>query len=214
MQCRRNPAPHNAVSPGSAPAPAGDLLAHRPAPPGEGSSLQRCSVSIWVKRAAGGWLPPSGFVWSSLCQWEIRTARVQPTPATKISASLAKSSELRQAGDAARSGREQPFPAMPPGQAMRRGSRTTSCKSQLLVPLPAAETVQAGTALNQGQDQGRTQGPYHPFQSPLPNTGHQHRAFLCTRSMPECGRCCLTPQPSPRGPHCDPQPGCLPPLLR
>lgn len=53
---------------------------------------------------------------------------------------------------------------------MQEGSQVTTGKSRLLVPLPTAGMVQAGTAENQGQDQGRTPGPYCPFQPPLPNT--------------------------------------------
>lgn len=80
---------------------------------------------------------------------------------------------------------------------MRGGSRTTSGKSRLLVPLPTAETIQMGTAVNRGQDQGTTQGPYCPLQPPLPNAGPQCRAFPCTCSMHECSCCCPTPQPCP-----------------
>lgn len=43
---------------------------------------------------------------------------------------------------------------------MQGGNRTTSGKSRLLVPIPTAESVQAGTAVKQGQDQGTTWKPH------------------------------------------------------
>lgn len=43
------------------------------------------------------------------------------------------------------------------------GSQTTSGKSQLLVPVPAAEMAQAGTAANQGRDQQESRGPTAHF---------------------------------------------------